>query len=190
MNAASGGPSGTSSGSSPRPRITVDLPQSFLAGDQDRDGQIGLYEWRQWRRGDMAGFLALDHNGDGFLTPAELIKGPRSATSGNSGASQLGLVSAGAAPATGDSGAGMGMNTTGTPTGGGAPSVSGDSPEANRAASMFRLLDSNHNGQLDPDEWGKAKTIRGQFEAAKIDLGGAMSKEDFVKNFVTLNKKP
>ncbi|HUG17757.1 MAG TPA: EF-hand domain-containing protein [Planctomycetaceae bacterium] len=59
--------------------ITVDLPRRFEDGDTDGDGQIGLYEWRKWRPEERAHFKVYDKNGDGFLTPRELLKPPTSA---------------------------------------------------------------------------------------------------------------
>jgi len=155
-----------------RPRVTVEIPSAFVDGDRDGDGQIGLYEWRQWRRGDMAGFLALDHNGDGYLTPSELVKGPR--TPSHPAMAGLSLVSTDASPS-----AGASSNPAAAST---------NSPETSRANNMFRMLDSNHNGQLDPEEWGRAKTTRALFDAAKIDLNTAMPKEDFIRQFVELSK--
>ena len=55
-----------------KPRVTLDLPEGFRERDSDEDGQIGLYEWREWDRASVDEFLLLDRNGDGFLTPREL----------------------------------------------------------------------------------------------------------------------
>jgi hypothetical protein len=51
-------------------RITVDLPQEYLALDANKDNQIGLYEWP---RSKFREFLELDTNNDGFLTPREML---------------------------------------------------------------------------------------------------------------------
>ena len=56
--------------------ITTDLPESFADGDTDKDGQIGMYEWRVWKdksSSSMAEFMAMDLNRDEFLTPRELV---------------------------------------------------------------------------------------------------------------------
>jgi hypothetical protein len=49
------------------------LPAWFSQLDEDGDGQIGLYEWRQagW---SIEEFQKLDHNDDGFLEPAEILR--------------------------------------------------------------------------------------------------------------------
>src|SRR5581483_7793234 len=51
-------------------KLTVELPAQYAALDKNHDGQIGLYEWD---RAKIAEFKALDRNGDGFLTPKELV---------------------------------------------------------------------------------------------------------------------
>jgi Ca2+-binding EF-hand superfamily protein len=62
---------GTSSGTNHASRSIPQLPDEYRAYDKDGDGQIGLYEWPRAR---IAEFLALDKNGDGFLTVNELRK--------------------------------------------------------------------------------------------------------------------
>jgi Ca2+-binding EF-hand superfamily protein len=47
------------------------LPAWFAQLDTDGDGQIGLYEWKA-AGGQVADFLAMDRNGDGFLEPDEV----------------------------------------------------------------------------------------------------------------------
>jgi hypothetical protein len=187
------GTSGTRSDLKPRVRITVDLPASFTAGDLDGDGQIGLYEWKQWRRGDLAGFQSYDHNGDGFLTPAELTRGPLSpvAAAGDSGtgaSSRSTTLTSGPAPA----GTAMGP-VTGPATGTGAsttsaPATAGGDTTAlsNQAQSLFRLMDRNRDGTLDTEEWAKATKLKARFEAAKIDVGTPMPRDAFIEHFVHL----
>jgi len=48
------------------------LPPWFREYDTDGDGQIGLYEWKAARQ-PIARFLEMDYNGDGFLTPDEVL---------------------------------------------------------------------------------------------------------------------
>ena len=50
------------------------LPDWFVTLDTDKDGQIGLYEWRRGNR-LTAEFLALDLNDDGLLTAEEYLRG-------------------------------------------------------------------------------------------------------------------
>jgi hypothetical protein len=48
------------------------LPPWFVQLDTDKDGQIGLYEWRMAGK-PMQEFLAMDRNNDGFLTVEEVL---------------------------------------------------------------------------------------------------------------------
>lgn len=49
------------------------LPDWFTELDSDKDGQVGLYEWRQAGR-KTADFNDLDADGDGLLAPRELLR--------------------------------------------------------------------------------------------------------------------
>jgi Ca2+-binding EF-hand superfamily protein len=55
-------------------RLTMPLPAPYQALDLNMDDQIGLYEWDPTKYDE---FFALDRNGDGFLTPNELVNAPR-----------------------------------------------------------------------------------------------------------------
>jgi hypothetical protein len=52
--------------------LPKDIPAWFDQLDTDRDGQIGLYEWRAAGR-SIEEFQKMDRNGDGFLTPDEVL---------------------------------------------------------------------------------------------------------------------
>ena len=54
-------------------KLPPGLPAWFDQLDQDRDGQVALYEWRRagW---DLAEFKKLDLNDDGLLVPEEVLK--------------------------------------------------------------------------------------------------------------------
>ena len=54
-------------------KLPAGLPDWFADLDADRDGQVGLYEWRAAGK-DMKEFMAMDLNGDGLLAPQELIR--------------------------------------------------------------------------------------------------------------------
>jgi Ca2+-binding EF-hand superfamily protein len=54
-------------------RLPEELPPWFAQYDTDGDGQIGLYEWKKTRR-PLSEFLAMDRNGDGFLTVEEVLR--------------------------------------------------------------------------------------------------------------------
>lgn len=49
------------------------LPAWFEQYDRDKDGQVGLYEWKANGRSTDE-FLAMDANGDGFVTVEELLR--------------------------------------------------------------------------------------------------------------------
>jgi hypothetical protein len=52
--------------------LPKELPPWFAQLDTDRDGQIGLYEWRAAGR-PIQDFLSMDKNNDGFLTVEEVL---------------------------------------------------------------------------------------------------------------------
>jgi hypothetical protein len=54
-------------------KLPANLPAWFLQYDTDGDGQIGLYEWKAAGQ-PVAQFEAMDRNGDGFLTPEEVLR--------------------------------------------------------------------------------------------------------------------
>jgi hypothetical protein len=55
-------------------KLPPGLPDFFTELDADKDGQVGLYEWRAaGRKTDE--FTALDADGDGLITPREWLRG-------------------------------------------------------------------------------------------------------------------
>lgn len=54
-------------------RLPQGLPAWFTQLDTDKDGQVGLYEWRM-AGGDIEEFAKLDLNDDGFLEPNEILR--------------------------------------------------------------------------------------------------------------------
>jgi hypothetical protein len=54
-------------------KLPKELPPWFTQLDLDKDGQVGLYEWKQAGR-PVSEFLAMDHNRDGFLTVEEVLR--------------------------------------------------------------------------------------------------------------------
>jgi hypothetical protein len=55
------------------PRELTSQAPWFEQLDRDRDGQVGLYEWKLSGR-SVAEFVAMDQNGDGFLTAEEVLR--------------------------------------------------------------------------------------------------------------------
>jgi Ca2+-binding EF-hand superfamily protein len=54
-------------------RLPPGLPDWFVKLDSDGDGQIGLYEWKTSSR-PLAEFSDIDRNGDGLITPDEMLR--------------------------------------------------------------------------------------------------------------------
>ncbi|MFO0796283.1 MAG: hypothetical protein U0804_02335 [Gemmataceae bacterium] len=55
-------------------KLPPGLPDWFAEYDQDKDGQINMYEWRTVGGKTVAEFRELDANEDGFIAPLELIR--------------------------------------------------------------------------------------------------------------------
>ncbi|WP_231739972.1 EF-hand domain-containing protein [Thalassoglobus polymorphus] len=166
-------------------RVTVDIPQQFVEGDDDGDGQIGFYEWKKWKRDEIHLFAAYDRNGDGFLTPRELEKGPveipDASTAIAASTTISGTQQTGATPKTATTSKAETAKSE-------QPSVDMNTAAARRGESMFRLLDRNRDGQLEEEEWARARTTKPLFEKAGVDLSKPMSKNDFLANYVRLTE--
>jgi hypothetical protein len=54
-------------------KLPKELPQWFAQMDEDKDGQVGLYEWKKAGR-PLSEFQAMDLNGDGFITVEEALR--------------------------------------------------------------------------------------------------------------------
>jgi len=151
-------------------KVTVKLPDQYRSKDADRDGQIGLYEWP---RSDYAGFQRLDLNGDGFLTPQELVNGPSKRKSGDSRSY---------AASRGPGGRGMG----GPARGFGPPPQSSSSSEPPvisksnvEAERFFDLFDKDKNGKLTEDEFKKSSLLTKKFTDAGVALSFPLGKDEF-----------
>lgn len=164
----------------PKVRVTKDLPASFADRDIDRDGQVGLYEWREWDRTRVDEFFFFDRNGDGFLTPSELaaIEGNDDDNGRNDKGDDRGesrrdrrsestpQVTAGAPPAASVAG------------------LDESDPNVSQGRKYFALLDQNKDGKASVDELGKLRKLRPTFEQAGISLDQEMSADQFVANYV------
>ncbi|MBD3673990.1 MAG: hypothetical protein HUJ26_10745 [Planctomycetaceae bacterium] len=179
-----------------RPKITMDIPSKFEDGDTDEDGQIGLYEWRQWKpEEEKYHFPVYDINRDGFLTPRELSNPPSREEIDNY------LASIGAPPQP------AGRRPSRPSSGSQTPSLNptaqankpvpiGDQPKpatakqpqpkpaeqdatTKTAKLFFSQMDVDKSGQLTPDEWERSRRLKPKFEEVGIDLSKPMNLEQF-----------
>lgn len=181
--------------------VTYKLPDQYRSRDHDGDGQIGLYEWP---RSDFATFRRLDRDGDGFLTPAELIKATGGALQNAAIPTNL-FASAGAISAD-KSSSSSGDSTRSSTPGSAEPGASQDrsdklsanlaqatpnpdeSEELNRRAlQTFDQLDRDKDGIISAEEWGRSRMIRPTFERANVGLYPPISRDQFVPLFVKVN---
>ncbi|MCH9655443.1 MAG: hypothetical protein K0U86_08265 [Planctomycetes bacterium] len=181
--------SSTESSISKPPRTTVDLNQEFIPHDTDKDGQIGLYEWRKNNPTKLSAFFVMDLNGDGFLTPRE-IQLSKAGKPQRSAASFMFAL-------TGDEPTEPKSETDKTQTASkktpAASSVkktvtASTDPLVNQANYFFKLLDRNKDQTVSSKEWKKSRSMRRMFEGANIDLTQDMSQEQFVNHYVTIKK--
>ncbi|TWU07096.1 EF hand [Symmachiella macrocystis] len=159
------------SGDEEKPRVTLTLPAEYASKDQNRDGQLGLYEWPQT---DFSAFARLDHNGDGFLTPRELQRSDRP----SSNVSAVSVAAPSARPS----------RTVAKPVS--ASSSDQDGSKYQKAAEFaFRALDRDKDGVVTAAEWKRSRSTRPLFEKGGVDISQTMSREDFIANYVRLRSQ-
>ncbi len=60
-------------------KLPKEIPAWFIEADTDKDGQVGLYEWKASGK-SVSEFMAMDQNGDGFITAEEVLRYQRATT--------------------------------------------------------------------------------------------------------------
>ena len=166
-----------------RRRITVDLPKDYVEADSDLDGQIGLYEWIIARRQDLEQFDEIDGNGDGLLTPRELVVWDRI----RSDAGQVlltvskreRLVIIGAASTAAPGGRSDRTSRNGSRRG---PDTEQIYAQADRT---FGLMDRDRDGLISMEEWGSSQRVRPWFEGGGVRIH-PMSQNEFSETWVKL----
>ena len=179
---------GDSEESREKPRVTLDLPSGFLAGDLDGDGQVSYYEWRRWQRTGAAEFARWDVNRDGFLTPRELNGvAPPSGGSASSATAIAGNPPSRSGGPTATSPAGPSTPVAAVPvsTGG---NVDLSSPEAQRAKNYFDALDADKDGTVTPDEFSKSRRLKPMFEKAGQPISQPVQLPQFVQMYLVVVK--
>ena len=176
-----------------KPRVTVDLPDGYLAGDLDGDGQIGFYEWRLWQKTGAAQFARWDANSDGFLTPRELAGVPPPSGTAASAAAVASSSSASRSNAPVNPFGVAGATRTPAPAGssrpvaGGPVSLDEADPIVLKARNYFSLMDENKDGQISAEELDKSNRVKSMFKNAGIDLTQPMSSAQFIETYVRVS---
>jgi len=192
----------------PKPRTRwqkpLQLPEQYRSKDKDKDGQIGMYEWP---RNDFATFRKLDLNHDGFLTAAELTRGPSKGTTPVASASSTSARPDSSSPpaevatATAKTGKETAAKSADgatdededadepaalakeKPTPATTPSSSAGRSEAER---QWDIVDKDKDGKVTEEEWGRSYLARPKFRDAGIAVSFPMAQEEFLRLYAQL----
>jgi hypothetical protein len=170
-----------------KPRVTLDLPSGFVAGDLDGDGQVSYYEWRRWQRTGVAEFARWDVNRDGFLTPRELagVAAPSGGTTVVASSTPTPRTGSTAPTTTPPAGPSTPVSAVPVSTG---SNVDLSSPEAQRAKNYFDALDADKDGTVTPDEFGKSRRLKPMFEKAGQPIAQPIQLPQFVQMYLVVVK--
>ncbi len=164
----------------PHAPIGVEIPAQFAAGDADGDGQIDLLEWRQWKPQDIAQFMNMDTNRDGFLTARELVIAENFTDAAAVPTTSVAATSVAVSPSNSSSAA---PSNPGTDAEGNPIAAADEKPSAAEARFVFPKLDGNHDGQISNDEWQSSKSIREGFQKQGINVSFPMNLETFLERY-------
>ena len=160
--------------------MTLDLPEEYAELDRDKDGQLGLYEWKL---SEIAEFRSYDVNADGFLTPRELLTGgsedAESASSGEDGDSSRESDSRNS----GDRSASTKSASTKTDTSSDKSTSTRDATTVRRAKLFFKSSDKDKDGKLTVEEWGQSRMARSYFSKNKVKVKLPIDEPGFIAIF-------
>ena len=175
--------------------MTLDLPEEYAELDRDKDGQLGLYEWKL---SEIAEFRSYDVNADGFLTPRELLTGgsedAESASSGedgdssresdsrNSGDRSASTKSASTKSASTKSASTKSASTK-TDTSSDKSTSTRDATTVRRAKLFFKSSDKDKDGKLTVEEWGQSRMARSYFSKNKVKVKLPIDEPGFIAIF-------
>jgi Ca2+-binding EF-hand superfamily protein len=169
-----------------RPRVyragklpSTGLPPWFKKLDDDKDGQIALWEWRQARK-DVREFKKWDRDGDGFITPEEAVQ--------TFAALNKNPVPTSASAAQGKSGkSDKSQNVEGALDARPVVYRSGKLPAAGLPP-WFEKLDADNDGQIALWEWRQAGKDLDEFSAWDRDGDGFITPEEALAAFAAVKK--
>ena len=170
---------GESNATKPKPvvRVTIDLPENYAAMDRDKDGQLGLYEWKL---SAIQQFRTLDTNRDGFLTPRELTS-----TAGSEETTTASTDDTGDSKK--ESSDDKKSETSTSPGGTVAVSAAAGPKKDDRTVRIaqytFKALDKDKDGKLSAEEWQKSSRTRSTFAKKKVKLKLPIDEAGFVAAF-------
>jgi Ca2+-binding EF-hand superfamily protein len=149
-------------------RVTFTLPSQYVPQDKNTDGQISLSEWD---RAKLTEFRTLDRNGDGYLTPQELVS-----AASPTAARPAGTASTLAKPSSS-------TPQPGAPTPAATPTAPAEDPLTRQAKFYFGTVDKDKDGQITTEEWAGSRGVRPMFEKASVAPALPMNEAAFSEQF-------